>query len=166
MNIHDAGGIGEGAALEGFRTGWYACLTRRADALFELGDAVLCAPGPVRDLAHLSLLPVHRRGHGGLYDGLNAGRIDVACARDLFAGQEVPKVQGPGGRDRVVLAVDVSNWLRPGAATSPDRLFCHTYPRGHGQAQMIPGWPYSFVAALEAGPTSWTALLDVARSGR
>lgn len=28
---------------------------------------------------------------------------------------------------------------------------------------MIPGWPYSFVAALEPGRTSWTALLDVVR---
>jgi hypothetical protein len=152
-------------ALNGFRTGWYDCLTKRADALFELGDAVLCAPGPVRDLAHLSLAPVHRRGHGGLYDGLNSGRIDLACARDLLAGQEMPKVAGPDGRDRLVLAVDVSNWLRPDAATSPDRLFCHTYPRGQGQAQMIPGWPYSFVAALETGPTSWTAMLDATRLG-
>lgn len=152
-------------ALEGFRTGWYGCLTRRADALFELGDAMLCAPGPVRDLAHLSLVPVHRRGHGGLYDGLNAGRIEVAGARDLFAGQQLPKVAGPDGRAGLVLAVDVSNWLRPDAATSPDRLFCHTYSRGQGQAQMIPGWPYSFVAALEAGPTSWTALLDATRLG-
>lgn len=57
----------------------------------------------------------------------------------------------------------MSNWLRPDAVTSPDRSFCHTYPRGRGQAQMIPGWPYSFVAALEAGPTSWTALLDAVR---
>lgn len=28
---------------------------------------------------------------------------------------------------------------------------------------MVPGWPYSFVAALEPGATSWTALLDVVR---
>ncbi|MFT7836782.1 transposase [Saccharothrix sp. BKS2] len=28
---------------------------------------------------------------------------------------------------------------------------------------MIPGWPYSFVAALETGGTSWTALLDAIR---
>ncbi len=28
---------------------------------------------------------------------------------------------------------------------------------------MIPGWPYSIVAALEAGRTSWTALLDAVR---
>jgi hypothetical protein len=41
---------------------------------------------------------------------------------------------------RIMLAVDVSNWLRPDAATSDDRLFCHTYGRGRGSAQMIPGW--------------------------
>jgi hypothetical protein len=40
-----------------------------------------------------------------------------------------------------VLAADVSNWLRPGAVTSPERLFCHVYGRAKGQAQMIPGWP-------------------------
>ncbi|BAL88351.1 hypothetical protein AMIS_31310 [Actinoplanes missouriensis 431] len=28
---------------------------------------------------------------------------------------------------------------------------------------MIPGWPYSFIAALETGRTSWTALLDAVR---
>ena len=57
----------------------------------------------------------------------------------------------------------MSNWLRPDAETSPDRLFCHTYARGKGNAQMIPGWPYSFVAALEPGRTSWTRLLDAVR---
>ncbi len=30
---------------------------------------------------------------------------------------------------------------------------------------MIPGWPYSFVAALEPGRTSWTALIDAVRLG-
>ena len=30
---------------------------------------------------------------------------------------------------------------------------------------MIPGWPYSFVAALEPGRSSWTALLDAVRLG-
>ena len=64
-----------------------------------------------------------------------------------------------------MLAADVSNWLRPGAATSPERLFCHVYGRGKGQAQMIPGWPYSVIAALEPGRTSWTAVLDAIRLG-
>ena len=59
--------------------------------------------------------------------------------------------------------MDVSPWLRSDAPTSADRLFCHVYGRGKGNAQMIPGWPYSFVAALETGPTSWTAPLDAVR---
>src|SRR5262249_32905971 len=42
---------------------------------------------------------------------------------------------------------------------------CHVYGRGKGQAQMIPGWPYSVVAALEPGRTSWTAVLDAIRLG-
>jgi hypothetical protein len=28
---------------------------------------------------------------------------------------------------------------------------------------MMPGWPYSVVAALETGRTSWTAFLDAVR---
>jgi hypothetical protein len=64
-----------------------------------------------------------------------------------------------------MLAVDVSAWLRPDAVTSPDRLFCHVYGRGRGSDQFIPGWPYSFVAALEPGRTSWTAVLDAVRWG-
>ena len=28
---------------------------------------------------------------------------------------------------------------------------------------MIPGWPYSVIAALEPGRTSWTAVLDAVR---
>lgn len=43
------------------------------------------------------------------------------------------------------------------------RAFCHTYGRGKNEHRMIPGWPYSFVAALETGGTSWTALLDAVR---
>jgi hypothetical protein len=62
-----------------------------------------------------------------------------------------------------VLAVDVSPWRRPDASTSPDRSFCRTYGRGKDQHLMVPGWPYSIVAALETGRTSWTALLDAVR---
>ena len=62
----------------GFRQEFYHCLTARADALFELAEAVLCTDGPVRSLVGLSLAPEHRRGHGALYDAVNCGRIDFA----------------------------------------------------------------------------------------
>ncbi|HVB45077.1 MAG TPA: NF041680 family putative transposase [Streptosporangiaceae bacterium] len=147
--------------LTAFRGELYRCCTARADALFELADAVLCAEGPVKTLAGLSLAPEHRRGHGALYDAVNAGRVEIGRLRRAVAGLPLPRAAD----GRLMLAVDVSNWLRPGAATSPDRLFCHVYGRGKGNAQMIPGWPYSVVAALEPGRTSWTAVLDAVRLG-
>jgi hypothetical protein len=146
--------------LAWFRREFYACLTARADALFELTDAVLCADGPVTSLVELTLTAEHRRGHGAMYDALNAGWVEPARLRRTLASLPLPTVGG-----RIVLAVDVSPWLRPDAATSGDRLFCHVYGRAKGNAQLIPGWPYSFVAALETGRSSWTAVLDAVRLG-
>ena len=160
-SLPENAGAGPLAVLSRFRLDFHACLTARGDELCELADAVLCADGPVRHLAGLSLAPGHRRGHGALYDAVNQGRIDIARLRRSLAGLPLPRAAD----GRLMLAVDVSNWLRPGAATSPDRLFCHVYGRGKGQAQMIPGWPYSVVAALEPGRTSWTAVLDAIRLG-
>jgi len=154
-------GAGPLAVLSRFRLDFHACLTARRDELFELTDAVLCAGGPVTALAGLSLAAEHRRGHGALYDAVNQGRINVGRLRRCLAGLPLPRAAD----GRLMLAVDVSNWLRPGAATSPDRLFCHVYGRGKGQAQMIPGWPYSVIAALEPGRTSWTSVLDAVRLG-
>jgi DDE superfamily endonuclease len=147
--------------LAGFRGELYRCLTRRGDALFGLADAVACAPGRVTDLARLSLVPECGRGHGALYGGLNEGRADFARLRMAVAGLPLP--EWPDGRIR--LAVDVSSWLRPEAATSPERMFCHVHGRGRNAGQMIPGWPYSVVAALGPGASSWTVLLDAVRAG-
>lgn len=122
-----------------------------ASALFELTDAVLCTDGPVRSLVDLALAPEHRRGHGSLYAGLNRGRVDVARLQRVLAGVPLPRAAD----GRLVLAVDVSPWLRPDAGTVPDRSFCHTYGRGNAKHQMMPGWPYSVVVALESGRTSW-----------
>jgi hypothetical protein len=149
------------AVLSRFRRDFHGCLTARADELCELADAVLCAGGPVRSLAGLSLAAEHQRGHGALYDGVNHGRADIGRLRRCLAGLPLPRAAD----GRLMLAVDVSNWLRPDAATSPGRLFCHVYGRAKGQAQMIPGWPYSVIAALEPGRTSWTAVLDAVRLG-
>ena len=160
-SLPEDAGAGPAAVLARFRREFHACLTARRDEIFELADAVLCAGGPVRALAGLSLAPGHRRGHGALYDAVNSGRIEITRLRRCLAGLPSPRAAD----GRLMLAVDVSNWLRPGAATSPDRLFCHVYGRGKGQAQMIPGWPYSVVAALEPGRTSWTAVLDAIRLG-
>jgi hypothetical protein len=161
ISVIDAVTDGELGVLTGFRQEFYRCLGDRADALFELGDAVLCADGPVTSLVELSLVAEHRRGHGAMYDALACGQVEVARLRRSLAHLPVPR----GSDGRIVLAADVSPWLRPDAATCSDRLFCHVYSRGKGSAQMIPGWPYSFIAALEPGRSSWTALLDAVRLG-
>jgi DDE superfamily endonuclease len=158
----NAGGAdGARGTLAAFRGELYRCFTRRADALFELADAVVCKQDRVHMLAELSLEPECRRGHGGVFDAVSAGRVQVARLRVALARLPLPAWDD----QRIRLAVDVSNWLRPDAETSPERLFCHCYARGKGNAQMIPGWPYSLVAALGPGRTSWTRLLDAVRLG-
>ena len=147
--------------LAAFRRELYRCFSKRPDALAELADAVLCKPDRVHMLAELSLVPECRRGHGAVYDAVNSGRVQIARLRRSLAALPFPA----WADGRIRLAADVSNWLRPDAETSPDRLFCHTYARGKGNAQMIPGWPYSVVAALEPGRTSWTLPLDAVRLG-
>ena len=147
--------------LAGFRRELYCSLGMRRDALFEACEALACRAERVHMLAELCLEPECRRGHGGLYDALNCGEVRISRLRR--AVDAVPLRRWDDGRIR--LACDVSNWLRPDAETSPGRLFCHCYARGKGNAQMIPGWPYSWVAALEPGRTSWTRPLDVVRLG-
>jgi hypothetical protein len=76
LSILPDDGPADGAgSLAAFRAGFYGCLTARADALFELTDALLCQSGPVASLPVLSLAGVVRRGHGGLYDALNCGIV-------------------------------------------------------------------------------------------
>src|ERR1017187_2279465 len=80
-SLPEDAGAGPLAVLSRFRVDFHACLTARADELAELADAVLCADGPVRSLAGLSLAPEHRRGHGALYDAVNHGAISIGRLR-------------------------------------------------------------------------------------
>jgi hypothetical protein len=96
--------------------------------LFELTDAVLCADGPVTSLVELTLVAEHRRGHGAMYDALGQGQLEPERLRRSLASLPLPRATD----GRIVLGVDVSPWLRPDAATSPERLFCHVYGRGKG----------------------------------
>ncbi|PZF82723.1 NF041680 family putative transposase [Micromonospora deserti] len=159
ISVHDRGPAGVVGELARFRREFYRCLTGRADALFDLAEAVLCADGPVRSLVELSLVGEHRRGHGALYDALACGRLDIDRLRTALAAVPLPRAAD----GRLVLAVDITCWLRPDAHTSPQRILCHTYGRGKDQHIPIPGWPYSIVVALESGRSSWTAPLDAQR---
>ena len=71
--------------LTDFRAGFYHCLSGWGDALFELTDAALCAPGPISSVPALSLDPAFRRSHGSLYKALAKGEIDDEQMRDLLS---------------------------------------------------------------------------------
>ncbi len=82
------------AALVEFRQRLYECFGRRADALFELVDAVLTADGPVSSLVELSLEKAFRRGHGALYDAVASGEVDVAALAALITRTWEPADMG------------------------------------------------------------------------
>jgi hypothetical protein len=85
------------AGLRGFRQSLYECLKARADDLFELADAVLCADHAVTSLVQLCLEPEFTRGHGALYDALSAGRIDDERFFSLMAFGTAAGRGRPGG---------------------------------------------------------------------
>src|SRR5215213_1533525 len=144
--------------LHAFRKSLYRCFDRRADALFELADAILTA-GVVPSPVHLSLEAVHRRGWGSLYAALNRGRIDAEALRDLLACYPLPAESATTS----VYAVDVSVWSRCDAESSPERGFYY-HPSRHSAGQpIVAGWSYQWVAQLGFARDSWTAPLDVQR---
>ncbi len=139
-----------------FRGSLYACLSRRADALFELCDAILtvgAAPSP----PHLSLAPVHRRGWGSLYAALSKGKINSEALRDLLAFYD------PRGVGTPVYAVDVSPWPRCDAEASPGRSYLY-HPSRHSAGQpIVAGWAYQLIAGLSFERDSWVAPVDARR---
>jgi hypothetical protein len=144
------------ARLQGFRASLHACCTRRADALVELADAQLSAPGPVWSLPQLSLEPAHRRGWGSTYAALARGRIDAERLRDLLAGC-LPAA------DPLVFAVDVTTWPRCDAECSPERgLYYHPSRHSAGQP-IVAGWAFQWVAQVSFDRDSWTAPVDAQR---
>jgi hypothetical protein len=143
------------ARLGAFRTELHACFPRRADALFQLSDALLCAQA-FPWLPHLSLEPVHRRGWGSVYAALACGRIDVERLRDLLASH-LPVA------DPLVFAVDVTTWPRCDAECSPERGYYYHPSRHSAGRPIIAGWAYQCIAHGNFAHDSWTAPVDARR---
>jgi hypothetical protein len=140
--------------LKDFRTALYGCATRRADAWFELVDALLATERLV-SLPHLSLEPVHRRGHGSLYAALRHGQVQTKRLREVLAAHL------PAGPP--VFAVDPTVWPRCDAECSPSRGFYY-HPSRHSAGQpIVAGWCYQLIVGLELARNSWTAPVDVRR---
>jgi hypothetical protein len=144
--------------LHAFRDSLYRCFDRRADALFELTDAILTAgfvPSPV----HLSLATVHRRGWGSFYAALSNGRIDEGRLHSLLSGHPLGDVSLG---DLPIYAVDVWVWSRSDAEASPGRGYY--YPLRHSAGQpIVAGWAYQILAELGFERDSRVAPVDARR---
>lgn len=143
------------AALDRFRSGFYRCLSARADALFELVDG-LCSPVKVESLAHVTLSPAVSRGHGAAYAALASGSVDAERVRDLLAAHRNPDW-------RPDFAVDTTTWPRVYAHCSPGRSHYYHPARHVNKQPVVPGWCYQWIAGLSGVPDSWTAPVDAHR---
>ena len=144
-------------ALRTFRDSLYRCFDRRADALFELTDALLTA-GVISSPVHLSLQPSHRRSWGSLYAALSRGRIDEDAVCELVAHHPLTEDLTPP-----VYAVDVSVWSRCDAEASPERGYYY-HPSRHSAGQpIVAGWAYQWIAGLGFDRDGWAAPMDVRR---
>ena len=142
--------------LMDFRNDFYDCLGSWADALFELTDAALCAPGPVSSVPALSLGPNFRRSHGSLYKALSRGEVDADGVRELLVRYR--PADWP-----LVFALDASTWERCDAETSPERGFYHSASKHSAGQPIVAGWSFQWVSQLNFEPDSWTAPLDAMR---
>jgi hypothetical protein len=157
--VHDGHTMEPSDALRAFRRSFYECFHRRADALFELADAILTADGTAPSPAHLSPQASHRRGWGSLYAALWRGRIDEEALRELLARHPLASAEGEAS----VYAVDTSVWDRCDAETSPERGYYYHPSRYSAGQPIIAGWAYQFIAELNFVRESWTAPVDVRR---
>jgi len=142
--------------LERFRRELYRSFSGWGDALFELVDAVLCAPSPVASVPALSLEPVFRRSHGSLYKALERGHIDEDRLRRLLVANR--PTDWP-----LVFAVDASTWGRCDAECSPERGYYYSASKHSAGQPIVAGWNYQWICQLDWAPDSWTAPLDVLR---
>ena len=124
-------GVDAASELVEFRQGLYSCFTRWSDALFELCDAALCAPGPISSVPALSLEPEFRRSHGSLYKALAKGEIDTEELRVLLVARR-PSA-GPSSSPST---------LRHGIAATPSAALSGAFTtRRRSIRPDSPSWP-------------------------
>ncbi|WP_239395492.1 transposase, partial [Frankia sp. CiP3] len=131
--------------------------TRHSDALFELADAMLCAQGPVRSAAELSLEPEFGRGYGSAYAALATGRTDEVALRRLLVGHVAPARDG----EPLMFAVDTTPLARPDAAYADDRTMVQV--RGKGGDVFLPGYSFSILVGIGWGASSWVDPVEARR---
>jgi len=157
--VESEGGVdGPGCyRLRRLRSDIYGCFTRRADALFDLCDAMACAPGSVACPVELSLEPEFRRGHAMVYESLAHGLVDAGRLRRVLVERLAPARAG----EPLMFAVDVTPIPRPDCRYVDGLSMVQV--RGAGGDRLMSGWPVSVLVGLCWGVSSWVDPLEARR---
>ena len=142
--------------LQLFRQKLLGIFTRRADALFELIDALLLTIDP-RSPVELSLSPAFRRRYSMVYDALQEGEVAPDLARQLLA--EAEPAEALTIAECAVYSTDSTIDARPEAETLPDRGKVYST----SQEQAVPGHQYSWLGRIVSQVPAWFAPRDVER---
>jgi len=142
--------------LQQFRHSLWKAYTRRADALFELVDALLLAID-TRSPVALSTSPAYRRRFSMVYDALRHGEIPDEQARALLCAAEPPDAITIGGY--AIYATDSTPQPRRDAPTLPDRGKVYSTQQGGP----VVGQQHSWLGRVVAQGQSWFAPRDVER---
>ncbi len=129
---------------------------RRADALFELIDALLLTIDP-RSPVELSQSPAFRRRFGMVYDALRKGEIDADLARQVLAEAEPSEALTVAGC--AVYGVDTTIDPRPQAETLEDRSQVYST----SQKKAVAGHQYSWLGRIVSQAPAWFAPRDLER---
>ncbi len=146
--------------LKHIRQQVYASFEQGADALFNLGDALL-SESQAQSLPELSLSPFFERQWPSVYEALEDGRINVEQIRAIW----VSVLLAERAEDELIwIAVDGSNIARPNARTSADRTIIHVPNLPLVDKPISIGWAFSTVVLVPEQASSWTPILDQQRT--
>lgn len=145
--------------LQQFRVRLYRTFTRRADAVFELIDA-LAGDTQARSPVELSLSPLFRREYPSVYDGIDDWQYEEVGLKALLL-QMAP---APGSGGFRLIGVDHTPKSRPYAKTVTDRSFVHRPTPIKGNKPITIGHDYSVIGQIDLAPSDpWLAFLDLER---
>lgn len=142
--------------LQAFRQKLLGIFSRRADALFELIDALLLTFDP-RSPVELSNSPAFRRRFSMVYDALRHGQVEPELARELLATAEPADAIEVAGY--AVYPIDSTIHPRVDADTLEDRGTVYS----SSKEGAVPGHQYSWLGRVIAQGQSWFAPRDVER---
>lgn len=145
--------------LQQFRAALYHTFIHRADAVFELMDA-LAGDTQARTPVELSLSLLFQRQYPSIYDGLDGWRYDELALKawllDVASTLE--------REDFRLIGVDHTPKPRPYAKKVTDRSFAHQPTPIRGNKPITIGHDYSVMGQIDLGSwDTWLAVLDIQR---